>query len=540
MAPTEFYSPFVQDDVDDDGAFERELIEVAELVLDQCRTRLMMSFRFMNRALWRMPRQAANLKATLASDGSTLFFDPYKVIMRFQFNPNEMARDYLHTLLHCVFRHPFDDTHFDGVVWTASCDVVIESIAMEMCDGHYVCAGDAGRKQAQKVMANAFDVLTPYKLYRTMVAAAGSMNYECAPGLKFRELARLSSLFARDDHSPWAQPEKPSGEGEGDSGEEEREAQDNAQRGAEGMPPDEDSNEEESEDAGSGENEEGEEQQEGMTATSEEDEADDSSEEVDQDEGNSPDEPDEDDPEAAWEAIGKQIETDLQTLSRRQGENAGTLMKNLAVSNRTQVNYDEFLRRFATMAEDMRINDEEFDYVFYTYGLKLYGNMPLVEPLEYKESRRVREFVVALDTSGSCERELVARFLMHTYEILKNTEQFGDEICVHIIQCDAAVQSDVVVRSIDELNKFAATFEVKGFGGTDYRPVFDYVGELIDDGEFDNLRGLVYFTDGYGTFPEVAPPYEVAFVFLEDDGQSVHVPPWAMKVIMGSDSIRDL
>ena len=34
------------------------------------------------------------------------------------------------------------------------------------------------------------------------------------------------------------------------------------------------------------------------------------------------------------------------------------------------------------------------------YGMELYGNMPLVEPLEYKETDRVREFVIAIDTSG--------------------------------------------------------------------------------------------------------------------------------------------
>ena len=30
----------------------------------------------------------------------------------------------------------------------------------------------------------------------------------------------------------------------------------------------------------------------------------------------------------------------------------------------------------------MKINDDEFDYIFYTYGLKLYEKMPLIEPLE--------------------------------------------------------------------------------------------------------------------------------------------------------------
>lgn len=36
-----------------------------------------------------------------------------------------------------------------------------------------------------------------------------------------------------------------------------------------------------------------------------------------------------------------------------------------------------------------------------------YGNLPLIEPLEYKEVNRLEELVIAIDTSGSCSRELV-------------------------------------------------------------------------------------------------------------------------------------
>lgn len=54
------------------------------------------------------------------------------------------------------------------------------------------------------------------------------------------------------------------------------------------------------------------------------------------------------------------------------------------------------------MNEDMQVNDDEFDYIYYTYGLAAYGNMPLVEPLEYKDAKKIKEFVIAIDTSASC------------------------------------------------------------------------------------------------------------------------------------------
>ena len=61
--------------------------------------------------------------------------------------------------------------------------------------------------------------------------------------------------------------------------------------------------------------------------------------------------------------------------------------------------------------------------------------------------------------------------------------------------------------------------------------------ELMAKKAFHKLKGLLYFTDGYGTFPVRMPPYDVAFVFLEQDYQDIDVPAWAMKLILTEDEI---
>ena len=85
------------------------------------------------------------------------------------------------------------------------------------------------------------------------------------------------------------------------------------------------------------------------------------------------------------------------------------------------------------------INDDEFDYIYYTYGLKHYGNMPLIEPLEFKDEKRVRDFVIVLDTSASCMGATVRAFLRKTYDILKGSESLSSKVNVHIIQCDSDI-----------------------------------------------------------------------------------------------------
>lgn len=185
----------------------------------------------------------------------------------------------------------------------------------------------------------------------------------------------------------------------------------------------------------------------------------------------------------------------------------------------------------------MRVNDDEFDYIFYTYGLKLYERMPLIEPLEYKEVKRIKEFVIAIDTSGSVSGELVQKFIQKTYNILKNEESFFTKINLHIIQCDTDIQEDRKITSQEEFDDYLATMKLHGFGGTDFRPVFAYVDKLIQSKEFTNLKGLIYLTDGYGDFPARKPPYETAFVFIDDEYNNPVVPPWAIKLVLPSDEI---
>lgn len=185
----------------------------------------------------------------------------------------------------------------------------------------------------------------------------------------------------------------------------------------------------------------------------------------------------------------------------------------------------------------MKINDDEFDYIFYTYGLQLYEKMPLIEPLEYKEVKRIKEFVIAIDTSGSVAGELVQKFVQKTYNILKQSESFFTKINLHIIQCDAVIQEDAKITSQEEFDEYLKTMKLKGFGGTDFRPVFRYVDDMIKNKEFTNLKGLIYFTDGYGDFPERQPDYHTAFVFIDDDYNNPDVPVWAIKLILQKDEI---
>ena len=213
------------------------------------------------------------------------------------------------------------------------------------------------------------------------------------------------------------------------------------------------------------------------------------------------------------------------------------MIQTLNALRREKHSYTEFLRKFSVLGEVMKIDDDEFDYIFYTYGLKLYDNMPLIEPLEYKEVKRIKEFVIAIDTSGSVQGKLVERFIEKTYNILMENENFFNKINLHIIQCDTEIKEDAVITSREEFEEYISHMTLAGFSGTDFRPVFRHVNELIEQKHFTDLRGLIYFTDGLGSFPEKKPPYDTAFVFVDSPELSVTVPPWAIQLVLDDEDI---
>ena len=181
---------------------------------------------------------------------------------------------------------------------------------------------------------------------------------------------------------------------------------------------------------------------------------------------------------------------------------------------------------------------DTFDYIFYNYGMEIYGNMPLIEPLETSEVKKIEDFVIVIDTSMSCKGELVRTFLEQTWQILSQAESFFRKINIRILQCDEKIQDDTKIENGEQLRYYMEHLEIKGQGGTDFRPAFLYVQQLLAEKQFHHLKGLLYFTDGYGTYPVKMPPYDVAFVFLEKDYQDVDVPDWAMKLILTEDEIQ--
>jgi predicted metal-dependent peptidase len=231
-----------------------------------------------------------------------------------------------------------------------------------------------------------------------------------------------------------------------------------------------------------------------------------------------------------WNKIARQTRLSQIRRGDEPKEGEELLAAQLAVE-KGRKSYRDFLQQFSMLREEIGIDPEEFDINYYTFGLTLYHNMPLIEPLESREVKKIQEFIIAIDTSYSTSSGLVEHFLRETFDILTQKNSFFREARVRVIQCDNQVRMDTKVESETDILRLMKEFAVTGGGGTDFRPVFTYVNELLRQGEMKNLGGLLYFTDGKGIYPKKCPDYKTAFLFVEPLGaeEEAAIPAWAIR-----------
>lgn len=239
-----------------------------------------------------------------------------------------------------------------------------------------------------------------------------------------------------------------------------------------------------------------------------------------------------------WQEMRERMETEMESFGEEDARSGKNLLEQVKAENRERYDYKRFLKKFAVLREESEIDPDSFDPIFYTYGMTLYKRMPLIEPLETREVFKIEDFVIVIDTSMSVSGDLVRRFLEETYAVLGESESYFRKVNIHIVQCDEEIRSDVTITSKKEMEDYMEHFTLSGFGGTDFRPAFEYVNGMINKGVFKKLRGLLYFTDGKGIYPVTMPPYDTAFVFMEDQYEDISVPGWAMKVILTEEDLN--
>lgn len=560
------------------------LNDLGSRILNQSRYELSLSMRHLARALDRLPYEMDFNTQRMGTEGERIHFHPEFIFQLFMESPQKLNRLYMHSLLHCLFRHMFKNEDKKEELWNMACDIHVEYV-LDSLDV------DLLKRPAGEYRENTFQRLE--EKIKTL-SAERIYQYLEEADLDYDAWERLEREFYKDDHVFWKvidRKDAPGQEGEGDSDgaplplpedftpndSSLQEDPDGEKRDNEGNTSDEHSEEKDSKDEDSkdidSQNKDSKDIESQNTESKDIDpnEKDGSAQESmpskdssgdkeapfhedkqgeDSSSGQQGDRKEEDrqrkeqeereereakkkrnDLSKEWEDISKRTEQEIEHSSKEKQEEQGSLAWFLRLEQKKYTDFRDFLRRLSVDREEMEVDLDSFDYGYYYYGLEQYGNMPLIEENEYREGRKLQELVIAIDTSHSTKGEMVKGFLEETAGILKQKDAFFQKVKVHILECDDELRKDICLENVEDLEQYSKNFAVKGGYGTDFRPVFRYVSDLQKQGELKNLKGLMYFTDGKGRYPKDAPPYVTAFVFPKgEDIDDDNVPFWAMKL----------
>lgn len=230
-----------------------------------------------------------------------------------------------------------------------------------------------------------------------------------------------------------------------------------------------------------------------------------------------------------WQSAGQKLSERLgnpeDTYFRHHGRIAGGWQKTLAMAaNKSTRDYQTLLSRFLKKQLKEAPSTQDIDPMWYHFGLDYLGDIPIIEPAEEEDLPSSGALAIALDTSGSCDGEVCQRFLRELVTILESLEEISSFEKIILLQCDTEIQEERCIHQGDDWESILANFLPKGFGGTDFCPVFERLAEETD------LSCLIYLSDGCGDFPEEAPKYPTLFLLDSSDTGELFMPDWVESI----------
>jgi hypothetical protein len=165
------------------------------------------------------------------------------------------------------------------------------------------------------------------------------------------------------------------------------------------------------------------------------------------------------------------------------GDMPASIRRALAKLKKPVINWKEELERYI----DQAISKTKYDLPsrrFLAQGEAQYG---------YKSYKvDFENVVVAIDTSGSINRDMIEQFLS---EVIAIGESYSPEKTI-VLYCDTKVYEPDIIEP-GEKPDFS---KIAGGGGTNFWPPFKWVEKnMIDQGEAPTV--FIYFTDGIADFP---------------------------------------
>lgn len=108
-----------------------KLNKLAKDVLILSRNTLLVNLRFLDAALSQFEFFPIE-ESTLLTDGKHILYKPRHILENYKTAKEIPVRNYLHMVMHCIFRHMYMDPSLNRPYWDLACDIAVENMITEL------------------------------------------------------------------------------------------------------------------------------------------------------------------------------------------------------------------------------------------------------------------------------------------------------------------------------------------------------------------------------------------------------------------------
>ena len=170
---------------------QKQLDKLARDVLILSRNTLLVNLRFLDSALSQF--KLVSYDGSLATEGRHICYNPIEILKRYKNEKEVSVRDYLHLVMHCIFRQMFMNPSIDRPCWDLACDIAVEYSITELGLKSATAKREMLQQKVYSELKQEIKILTAEKIYR----------YYLDTGLSPLEMAQLRGFFYADDHFLW-------------------------------------------------------------------------------------------------------------------------------------------------------------------------------------------------------------------------------------------------------------------------------------------------------------------------------------------------
>ena len=176
------------------GTAQGALNSLGLRILNQSKIELSLSMRYLSRALDKLSFQMDFNTRRIGTEGEKIHFHPEFVFQLYVESPQKLYRLYMHSLLHCLFRHMFKTEDKEEELWNLATDIHVEYVLDSMDIPLLYRPAYPFRENYFQKLEKEVKSLSAERIYA----------YLLEQNLSYEEKERLDLEFVKDDHSFWA------------------------------------------------------------------------------------------------------------------------------------------------------------------------------------------------------------------------------------------------------------------------------------------------------------------------------------------------